>query len=96
MKSKYFLSQKPLGENRYYLHSGECPFLPEPEKRIYLGRFRSSGEAAAAATKQNAEFTFCRFCLAEAIKADSRSEIVPCTTEEVKDTRDSMLMCSIN
>lgn len=45
MVSKYYVAIRPQTNEQHAVHKENCPFLPDENKRIYLGMF-SSGQAA--------------------------------------------------
>jgi hypothetical protein len=103
MKITYYLTLKPLEDNMYYIHSEDCPLLPAPEKRIFLGRFLSPEEAIKAAGRLYNNIAFCRFCQIKSIKKINRllKEKFPGNPDFISSgmiisTDDNMLMCCIN
>jgi hypothetical protein len=65
MKSNYFIGQRPRADGGNYIHREDCPLLPSPGERIYLGTFLSPEEALAEGIKYFSNPAFCRFCLKE-------------------------------
>jgi hypothetical protein len=103
MEITYYLSLKPHEDNRYYIHSEDCPLLPAPEKRIFLGRFASPEEAIKAAGSLYDNITFCRFCQIESVNKIYRllKEKLPENTDFITSgmiisNDDTVMMCCIN
>jgi hypothetical protein len=65
MEYRYFIGLRPHPNGRYYIHREDCPLLPSPGKRIYLGTFFSADEAAEEGEKYFSSPECCRFCLKE-------------------------------
>jgi hypothetical protein len=65
MAAKYYVSIRPQINGQHALHKEDCPFLPEDERRIYLGMFRSGQNAILEVQKRFSATTVCRFCLKE-------------------------------
>jgi hypothetical protein len=66
--SSYYLRIKPqlLGTNT--LHKEGCPFLPDIENRIYLGKYGSSTDALKEAKRYFSKASCCLFCAKEALE----------------------------
>ena len=60
MISKYYVAVRPQTNENHAVHKDGCPFLPDDEKRIYLGQF-SSGEKAVSESHHH--FTNTKGCL---------------------------------
>jgi hypothetical protein len=65
MAAKYYVSIRPQINGQHALHKEDCPFLPEDEKRIYLGIFASSQDAIMEGQRHFSGTNVCRFCLKE-------------------------------
>jgi len=65
MAAKYYLAIRPQTNGHNAIHSEHCPFLPEDEKRIYLGIFASSQDAIMEGRRHSSGANVCRFCLKE-------------------------------
>ena len=103
MKTKYYLGLKPLIDNRYFIHSEDCPLLPAPEKRIYIGRYLSPEDALMEARKCFNKIDFCRFCQIRSVKKiDSLlkekhyANTGFISSDMIIRTWDAMLVCCIN
>ena len=59
----YFIGTRPHANGCYFIHREDCPLLPLPGKRIYLGTFLSPDEAAAEGRKYFDNPGSCLFCL---------------------------------
>ena len=61
---KFYLDNKSSQLNgNFSVHKEDCPFLPEPNKRIYLGMFDSGNDAVKTAKIICLESDGCYFCL---------------------------------
>ena len=60
---KYYISKRSLLNGIFSVHREDCPFVPEPEKRIYLGKFNSGHDAAKVAKMICLKSDCCYFCL---------------------------------
>ena len=65
MAAKYYVALRPQTNGLHTLHKEHCPFLPEDEKRIYLGIFASSRDAIMEGRRHFSGANVCRFCLKE-------------------------------
>jgi hypothetical protein len=65
MTAKYYVAIRPQTNDRHIVHKEGCPFLPEAEKRIYLGLFCSCHQAENEGQKHFASTGSCPFCLKE-------------------------------
>jgi len=63
--SRYYVDVKSRSNNYHLVHKEGCPFLPEKEKRIYLGVNTSAGNALDEARSYFTKSECCRFCLKE-------------------------------
>ena len=62
MIAKYYVAVRPQTNENHAVHKDGCPFLPDDEKRIYLGKF-SSGEEAVRESHHHIKNTKgCLFC----------------------------------
>jgi formate dehydrogenase assembly factor FdhD len=65
MTAKYYMAIRPQTNEHHAVHREDCPFLPEDEKRIYLGRFWSGADAIKEGQRHFARTTVCGFCSKE-------------------------------
>lgn len=65
MARKYFVAIRPQTNKYHTIHLEGCPFLPENEKRIYLGNLDSVNEAVGEGQKHFRSACCCLFCLKE-------------------------------
>lgn len=61
-EKSYFLAVRPQLNEFHAVHKDGCPFMPEDNKRIYLGTFGSEREAGIAAKQYFSRSSECRFC----------------------------------
>jgi hypothetical protein len=103
MKTKYFICIRPQFNDSHAVHKEDCPCLPAPEKRIFLGIFQSPDEAVKEGKKHFPAPAGCRFCSREYYKENSkilyfeRSEKSDfLTSDRLMDTLENALICSMN
>ena len=60
---RYFISVKQLATGVHIIHKGDCPLLPDKKKRIFLGIFRSSLNAAREGRRYFKRIIPCPFCM---------------------------------
>jgi hypothetical protein len=61
-KAKYYVVVRPRTNGHHTVHKGDCPFIFENKKRIYLGEF-NSGRAAFKESRLHFKKTeSCIFC----------------------------------
>ena len=103
MEYSYFIGSRPHANGRNYIHREDCPLLPSPGKRIYLGTFLSHDEAAEVGKKYFSNPECCRFCLKEHYnEASSNLTAEPgkkwnlISSIAVIPTRESALVCGTN
>jgi hypothetical protein len=65
MISKYYLTIRPQTNENHSVHKEDCPFLPDDEKRIYLGMFNCCQDAIREGQKHFNRTNSCRFCMKE-------------------------------
>ena len=103
MGIKYYISQRPNVDGRYYIHSEDCPLLPSQVKRIFLGTFLSPEDAETAAGRYYRNTGFCRFCLKEShekrkclLSAEQCHKNDFITSAAIVSSIEIMLVCGIN
>jgi hypothetical protein len=62
---KFYLDPKSLSNGLFSVHRDGCPFLPESNKRIYLGKFDFPEDAVTSAKIICLNSDGCNFCLRE-------------------------------
>jgi hypothetical protein len=65
MVTKYYVAIRPQTDEHHAVHKEDCPFLPEHEKRIYLGIFGSCDEAIREGQRYFPRTNGCLFCSKE-------------------------------
>lgn len=70
---RYYVALKPQTNDFHSVHREGCPFMPDDNKRIYLGIFPTGKEAGEEGKKYFCKSNCCRFCSREA----SLTEINP-------------------
>lgn len=63
--SKFYVDVKPRTNSYHMVHKEGCPFLPEKEKRIYLGVYMKGGDALSEARSFLNKSECCRYCMKE-------------------------------
>lgn len=66
---KYYVAVRPQTNEIHAVHKEGCPFMPEDNKRIYLGLFSSGNEAGQAGKKYFGNSHGCRFCSEESSRS---------------------------
>ena len=61
-KKKYYVAVRPQTNEYHAVHKEGCPFLPDDEKRIYLGEFSSGTEAVKESHSHFGKTKGCIFC----------------------------------
>lgn len=59
---RYYVALRPQTNEIHSIHREGCPFMPEDNKRIYLGVFPSGKEAGEEGSKFFSKSHCCRFC----------------------------------
>ncbi|HLN56157.1 MAG TPA: hypothetical protein VK207_09200 [Bacteroidales bacterium] len=62
---RYYVAVKPRTDEVHSVHREGCPFMPENDKRIFLGHFPSGNEAGEESRKYFTNSHGCRFCSKE-------------------------------
>jgi hypothetical protein len=62
MTDKYYIAIRPTTKEDHSIHKEGCPFMPEKDKRIYLGLFKTSGDAAEEGSNYFNKSKKCQFC----------------------------------
>jgi hypothetical protein len=103
MATMYFISTRPQANDRNYIHKKDCPLLPSPGKRIFLGTFLSPEEAAEEGNKHFHNPGYCPFCLHEnraKTEGDRLAETFDkpdfITNSGIEATWESALVCGVN
>lgn len=90
MISKYYLAVRSRTNENHAIHREGCPFLPDDEKRIYLGEFSSGQKALIAGQRQFTRTHCCLFCSNEH-KKEARH-----MTHDAPVIIDTVLVCCLN
>jgi hypothetical protein len=100
MATKYYVGLKQRTNAIHPVHTEGCPFIPEKEKRIYLGEFRSAQEAILEGRHYFSMADGCPFCckkqdVHEKISQISRvyHELIPVNLHIPVSFHQSMLCC---
>ncbi|MFD2036191.1 hypothetical protein ACFSKL_15415 [Belliella marina] len=58
----FYLSSIDSPDGAYYVHERDCPVIPDPIDRDYLGPFNNADEALRKALKINPNSKKCEHC----------------------------------
>ena len=75
MIAKYYLALRPQTDEHHAVHRDGCPFLPEHEKRIYLGTFNSGQDAVMEGKRHFIKTNSCQFCSKDHNSPDKQPEL---------------------
>jgi hypothetical protein len=59
---RYYVAIRPQTNDHHIVHKEDCPFLPDDNKRIFLGTFGSGEDAVRESQKYFIRSNSCRFC----------------------------------
>ena len=65
MGTKYYVAVRPQINENHAVHKEGCPFLPDDNKRIYLGEFSSGKDAVREGQRHFIRTKGCVFCSKE-------------------------------
>jgi hypothetical protein len=101
MATIYFIGTRPHVNGRHYIHREDCPLLPSPGKRVYLGTFESPEEAMEEGRNYFDNPGTCRFCMHHADTegfeisgAGEKPDFITLTA--ISDSWESALVCGVN
>jgi hypothetical protein len=63
--ARYYVAIRPQTNEYHTVHKEDCPFLPDDNKRIYLGTFGPGEDAVREGRKYFKRSNSCRFCSKE-------------------------------
>lgn len=103
MIAKYYLSIRPQTNEHHAVHREGCPFLPDNEKRIYLGIFNSGQDAVMEGKRHFIKTSSCNFCLKDHKVSDEQPKlhkrvqkaIIP-VEPEISLSYNTNLLCCLN
>jgi hypothetical protein len=58
----FYISTVSNSDSSYEIHHRDCPYLPDPDKREYIGPFNTGKEALRKAIHANPNACLCPFC----------------------------------
>jgi len=103
MYKKYYVGIRAHTNGFHSVHDDECPFLPEKEKRIYLGVFEYPEDAVEESKKYFRWSDTCPFCSKERLSKKSTLEdfVLESAGNFVSSDRlsvswESSIFCSVN
>lgn len=65
MVAKYYVAKRLRTNENHTVHKEGCPFLPDDDKRIFLGAYNSGRDAISEAKKHFIKTDTCQFCSKE-------------------------------
>jgi|WetSurMetagenome_2_1015567.scaffolds.fasta_scaffold82314_3 hypothetical protein len=101
MAAKYYVVKKPQTNDHHAVHKEGCPFMPDYNKSIYLGKFSSEKNAESAGRKYFAKTKGCLFCSTRNKHYNPESFQFKMTKKETNAVRTDFqmlqsMMCSLN
>ena len=63
--ARYYVNKNAQANGDHEVHTTGCPYLPNPENRIYLGDFSSCAPAVREAKKHYPQSNGCYWCSRE-------------------------------
>ena len=103
MYKKYYVGIRAHTKGFHSVHDEECPFLPEKEKRIYLGVFEYPEDAVVESKKYFGWSNTCPFCSKERLSQKSLHEdfvLEPAgnfiSSDRLCISRENSMFCSVN
>jgi hypothetical protein len=103
MLTTYFIAIRPRSNEHHTIHRIGCPFMPDDEKRIYLGDFISSHDALSAGKRHFRKSDTCRFCSKDQNPDDHRriflENVLPLqmmTLDKMSVQLENTLLCCVN
>jgi hypothetical protein len=101
MVAKYYVVIRPQLSENHSVHREGCPFLPDNNKRVYLGEFNSGQDAAIESKHLFARSKSCLFCCSDhksiekkPLKHDwSNENIIPSKPEITESYQSKLLYC---
>lgn len=103
MAKMFFIGTRPQANGRYIIHTKNCPLLPSPGKRLYIGTFLSPDDAAEEGKKHFSDPDYCPFCLHEDRSATEGASLAEICEEQdfithigIKATWESAMFCGVN
>jgi hypothetical protein len=88
---KYYIATRPQTNGMHLIHTGGCPFMPEENKRIYLGTFLSGADASREGYRYYSASYPCRFCQKKKFKNEGSIE----TDKSIAPTREELSTCCV-
>lgn len=61
----YYLNKNTQPTGEHEVHTSTCPYLPDPNNRIYLGSFSNCKDALTEAKKYYSNVDGCFYCSKE-------------------------------
>ena len=58
----YYVNKKAQPNGDHEVHTSDCEYLPNTEKRLYLGRFSNCTDAVKEAKKTYSKSNGCKTC----------------------------------
>jgi hypothetical protein len=99
---EFFISIRPCSNGNHVVHKHDCPLMPEPGKRIFLGAFQSAADAVKEGIRYFRRTDNCPFCLKEhkemKRKVLTAGKVKPdlISSSHLKVTWESQMFCSLS
>jgi hypothetical protein len=87
MVTKYYVSVRPQINENHAIHKEGCPFLPNDEKRIFLGEFSSGKDAVRESQRHFSKTKGCIFCSKEQKTSDDKPSLSSLVNKDTIDAR---------
>ena len=103
MVAKYYVVIRPQTNDIHSVHKEGCPFLQENGKSIFLGMFRSDGDANHESKHYFTKTTTCLFCCKEQKLPEEKFSILNLGQKEMQPIRQQIpvpdhqiMLCSLS
>jgi hypothetical protein len=83
MVAKYYVAVRPQINENHAVHKEGCPFLPDDEKRIYLGELSSGQDAEKEGQQYYDKTKGCIFCTKEQKAGEKKPSLSDWVKKEV-------------
>ncbi|HLN19774.1 MAG TPA: hypothetical protein VK213_01705 [Bacteroidales bacterium] len=93
---KYYVATRPQTDEIHSIHKEGCPFMPESEKRIYLGMFPSGNDAGIIGKEYFTNTCGCRFCSKESADKKMKDASVPLYIDPVNKMYSGVMLQYLN
>jgi hypothetical protein len=103
MTAEYFICTRSQTDGSHTIHKDDCPFLPEPGKRISMGIFKSPQYALKEGKNYFSKPASCLFCKKE-LHTESKEPVFSeeyidadyISSSQLNVTWESAMFCSVS